>query len=96
MTEHRLTCQQLISFICDYLEGELPDEQKSSFDIHLERCPCCKNYLDSYQMTIRASKSACCDGADKPPKMPDALVQAILAAQRQQKPSDKCGDGNCC
>jgi anti-sigma factor RsiW len=95
MTDPHLTCQQLIAFICDYLEGQLPDGQKSSFQKHLECCPCCKNYLESYQQTIRASKAACCDGADRPPQMPDVMVQAILAAQKQQGPRGDSKD-SCC
>ncbi len=94
MSIPKMTCQQLIEFICDYLEGELPQDQCAHFEMHLERCPCCKNYLVSYQQTIQAGKKACCQG-ERPPSMPSELIQAIMAARHQQGPDASAGDCDC-
>ena len=95
MNSTHMTCKQLIEFICDYLEGELPSDQRRSFEKHLDRCPCCKNYLDSYRKTIAAGKKACCCEESAPPQMPPELVQAILAARNEQNPSETDPDCSC-
>ena len=43
-----MTCRELIDFIMEYLDGELPQEQRSVFEEHLKLCPPCLEYLESY------------------------------------------------
>lgn len=82
-----LTCKQLIGFIADYLDGTLPKRERSAFEKHLRVCPDCVNYLDSYQMTIRAGKAAIKPTNEPPPKsVPRKLVNAILAANPARRP----------
>jgi len=79
-----VTCRELYEFICEYLEGNLPEDQHAQFKAHLSNCPCCEQYLVSYRQTIRAAKSCLCDKSSKdaPPPMPDDLINAILAARK--------------
>ncbi len=72
-----LPCNEIISFLADYLDHELPAETLFEFERHLGVCPSCVAYLASYQETIKLAKSC---GSALPEKPPDALVQAILAA----------------
>lgn len=79
-----MTCQEMVDFLMAYLEGELPAQQRKTFDAHLGECPPCIAYLESYQETVRLGKAACQDpsgpvGDD----VPERLVQAILAARRE-------------
>jgi anti-sigma factor RsiW len=73
-----MTCRELVEFLNDYVDGDLPSEQRQRFDEHLGICPECRRYLDSYEKTIRASKSAAIDEVE----IPEKLVQAILAAKK--------------
>jgi len=82
MTDY-IKCSELIDFIADYLSGDLPAQERSEFDRHLQICPPCQVYLKTYQETIRLSRAAekgghCEDAADP---LPEDLVRAILAAR---------------
>ena len=76
-----MTCQELCEFLMQYLEGELPSRERESFAEHVEACPPCLAYLDTYRKTIELGRSISTQpGAALPDAVPDALVQAILCA----------------
>ena len=78
-----LTCRELIAFIHDYLEGELPEAERARFEEHLAVCPSCVAYLSSYEDTVRLAKTAYSDpDGPVPEDVPDELVSAILAARK--------------
>lgn len=76
-----MTCKELIEFIELYVAGDLPPESLLLFDQHLERCPDCVDYLDSYRKTIQYGRDTLLSdaGAQGSP-MPEDLVEAILAS----------------
>lgn len=70
-----MTCRELIEFIMDYLEGELPPEVRAHIEEHLHLCPPCVHFYQSYQITIRITRQL----APTPmPKSLDAKLQAML------------------
>ena len=73
-----MTCKEFVDFLWRYLDGELPDEERSVFDAHLAVCPACVRYLETYRETVRLSRDAALD----PAEAPEELVQAILDACR--------------
>jgi predicted anti-sigma-YlaC factor YlaD len=76
-----ITCRQLIDFIADYLAGELDVESGALFERHLEVCPSCLAYLDSYVVTMTITRHL--DDEDAPLEgIPEPLVQAILRRAR--------------
>jgi len=79
-----ITCQQVIDFIAEYLDGDLDAVQLHEFERHLAVCPSCVNYLRSYQTTVRLGKAAM-QGPDQPAAgpFPEGLVRAIAAARRR-------------
>ena len=78
-----MTCRELIDFLMQYLDGELPPERRVVFDGHLAVCDACRRYLATYREGVALGRSAC--GADPgdpvPAEVPEELVQAILAAR---------------
>jgi len=81
----RLTCRDLVEFMMDYLSNELPDDTRTIFERHLTACPHCVRYLKTYQPTLTLCREAFdVPDAEVPAEIPEALVQAILAAQRKQ------------
>jgi anti-sigma factor RsiW len=79
-----MTCRELTDFLADYLSGDLSAEQREAFDRHLSVCRHCRNYLASYEATIKLGKTALCASAEDEPvpaEVPDDLVKAILAAR---------------
>jgi anti-sigma factor RsiW len=76
-----LTCQELVEFLADYLSGELPDQHRAAFNGHLAECPPCVAYMKSYREAVRLGKLVVSDDGSVPPDVPEALVEAILAAR---------------
>jgi anti-sigma factor (TIGR02949 family) len=79
-----LTCRDLIEFLRAYLDGELPSELRRRFEDHLDACPPCLHYLDSYRETVSLAgeaSGACGAGEALPEDVPEELVRAILAAR---------------
>jgi predicted anti-sigma-YlaC factor YlaD len=78
-----ITCLEFEDFIVDYLDGELPERQKTVFELHLKICRECRDYLAAYRRTMEVSKRAI--QSDRPPNldtMPDDLIKAIRAARK--------------
>jgi anti-sigma factor RsiW len=53
MTERALTCQELVELVSDYLEGALPDEERTRFEAHLAGCRGCTNYVEQMRQSIK-------------------------------------------
>jgi len=79
-----LNCHELTEFLMAYLDGELPEAQRQEFRRHLEDCPPCMVYLETYEEAVRLGK-ACCKEPDEAvsEEVPEALVQAILRARER-------------
>jgi anti-sigma factor RsiW len=79
-----VTCQEIADFLMDYLDGALPEEQRTVFDEHLRECPDCVAYLQSYEMTVKAVQSTRIATEDlRQDEIPEDLVRAILAARNR-------------
>jgi hypothetical protein len=46
-----LTCREVIELLADYLEQSLAPETLAEFERHLDRCPPCIAYLNTYRKT---------------------------------------------
>jgi len=78
-----ITCQQFEDFILDYLEGDLPERQKTVFEIHLKVCRECREYLAAYRQTMDvATLVVRSDPSGVPETMPDDLIKAIREARK--------------
>jgi anti-sigma factor RsiW len=78
-----VTCREFADFMIDYLSGELPSAIRVRFDDHLRACKNCQRYLKCYEQSVRLGQCAFDDlDAVVPAEVPEALVQAILAARR--------------
>lgn len=80
-----MTCRELVDFLMAYLDGELPAAQREAFERHLSVCPSCVNYMATYKEAVRLGRQAMVHtDAPVPSTVPDALVQAVLAAARRR------------
>lgn len=52
-----ISCQQLIEYCLDYIEGDLPEGEQASFRRHLGQCPDCVTYFETYRRTPEVSRS---------------------------------------
>ncbi|MEO6259992.1 MAG: zf-HC2 domain-containing protein [Thermoanaerobaculia bacterium] len=74
--EPYITCREVIEFIIDYLDGELPSEDLRQFKRHLDVCPSCVAYLQNYEQTLRLARDS-----HEELDLPEGLVAAVLAAR---------------
>jgi anti-sigma factor RsiW len=80
-----MNCRDVVAFLMDYLDGELAPEVRQHFDAHLDECPDCVSYLDSYRETLRLTREVGAADAANPPEAPEALIQAILSARNRAR-----------
>ena len=76
-----MNCRDFYGFLDDYLDGSLDSRVTEAFARHIEQCPPCLVYLDTYRATIRVLEEA--EWADEPvdAAVPDDLISAILASR---------------
>jgi anti-sigma factor RsiW len=79
-----VTCREFVEFLLDYDAGALSAQQRAVFEAHMQECPPCIAYLETYRHAVRLGKVAFdASEEDLPDEVPDALVRAILAARRE-------------
>ena len=82
-----MNCKEVIGFLMEYLDDELSEEQRSSFESHLELCSACVAFIESYKQTLQLTQQLRFSEArekleDKVLEdVPHGLVDAILAAR---------------
>lgn len=76
-----ITCKEMIEFLMEYIDGELPPDRREAFERHLGGCPSCVRYLDTYKQTVQLGKQAFeYSNTPAPQDVPEGLVKAILAS----------------
>jgi anti-sigma factor RsiW len=51
-----MTCRELAELLADYLADELAEESRVTMRSHLEACPHCVHFVETYQLTIQISR----------------------------------------
>ncbi len=74
--QESLTCQQVTDAIIDYLTGDMPPATTALFHDHLQGCPDCLAFFNTYNSTVRATKSLSYD--DVPHEMRNRVRQFLL------------------
>ena len=77
-----LTCKEFIGALVDYLARELPASERDKMNLHLEICPDCVRYLESYDVTIKLGKKAMADDGEA--ALPDDFVNVVISATRKR------------
>ena len=76
-----LTCEDVITFLFEYLGSEITPERAAAFERHLALCPSCVAYLTTYRETIRLGREALRPADDRPDELAPELLRALLAAR---------------
>ena len=48
----RLTCQQVVELVTEYLDGVMEPRRRARFDTHLAGCDGCTAYLEQFRTTV--------------------------------------------
>ena len=51
------TCKQMTDLVFNYLNDKLSPNVKRDFQQHLQICPDCVNFLDTYKKTVSVTRS---------------------------------------
>ena len=71
-----LVCREFVELVTDYLEGALPDHERSRFEAHLAECDGCTAYLEDMRRLVGSLH-------DLPEPPPDPVTrEALLRAFR--------------
>lgn len=81
MSHHR--CQKIVDLLLEYLEGDLPDEERAHLERHFADCPPCLNFLETYKETGHICRCA----LEK--AMPAPVEEALMAHLRNQIQPDQ-------
>ncbi|MGH7856238.1 MAG: zf-HC2 domain-containing protein [Candidatus Binatia bacterium] len=76
-----LACGEVITFLFEFLEEEIPAERRNEFDRHLAICPSCRNYLASYRETLLLLRRERQLEEAEIPEMPQHLVEILVRAR---------------
>ena len=79
-----ITCREFIDFMMNYIDENMPVEQRMLFDQHLNGCDDCVDYLATYRQTV--SLSAAVYDPEWEPKVEEAPEDLILAILQSRKP----------
>ena len=79
MSAPYITCRELITFLGDYLAGELPPAKNAEFERHVAVCDSCVQYIATYQETIRMAHAAMTAPELRIDDVPEDLVRVVLS-----------------
>jgi Putative zinc-finger len=78
-----LTCERETALIADFLASNLSPGVLASFEKHLEDCPDCKAFLQTYKKTIEITRSFLdLQSAKAPPRKP--ALRAVNSRHRRK------------
>ena len=69
----RLTCQELVELVSDYLEDALSPSERARFEQHLDYCQGCVAYVEQIRETVRITGEQLREET-LPPEMREALL----------------------
>jgi ribosomal protein S17E len=66
------TCKQIAKLMADYLTDKLRPKVKEDFEKHLNLCPDCVNFFNTYKKTVQST--AILRAKEIPPKVRDNIL----------------------
>ena len=77
--ESEIECRQIAELLGDYLDGSLPDHTRQLIDFHVDGCPPCVAFINTYRGTIGATRKL------SDIKIPVELKKRLLAVLKSDK-----------
>jgi len=82
--QHRLsakTCKQITELMVDYLTDKLQPKVKEDFKKHLDICPDCVSFVNTYKKTVQST--ATLRSEEIPPKVRDNILSFLRGKLRR-------------
>ena len=77
--EDTLTCRRIADLLGEYFDGTLPTETRELIDWHIQNCPPCVAFVNTYRGTIDAAKTL--RATDIPPELKQRLHSVLRSRQ---------------
>ena len=77
---NEIECRQIAELLGDYLDGTLPSHLRQLIDFHIDDCPPCVAFVNTYRGTINAARKL----SDVP--IPSELKQRLLNVLKTRQP----------
>ena len=78
-----IECRQIAELLGDYLDGTLSGHLRELLEFHIDGCPPCVAFVNTYRGTIAATRTL----PETP--MPTELKKRLLRVLREQRGSEK-------
>ena len=78
-TPATIECRQIAELLGDYLDGSLPKHTRELLEWHIEGCPPCVAFVNTYRGTVHAAGKL--SDVEIPPELKQRLL-AVLRASR--------------
>jgi len=78
-----IECRQIADLLGDYLDGTLPKSTRELLEWHIEGCPPCVAFVNTYRGTINAATKL------REVEVPSELKKRLLAVLRSQRDSHR-------
>jgi len=75
-----IECRQIADLLGDYLDGTLPKRTRELLEWHIEGCPPCVAFVNTYRGTVNAA--ARLREAQIPPELKQRLLSVLRDARR--------------
>ena len=77
-----MSCREFEDFVQAYIDGELPERQRTVMERHMRLCRECREYLAAYKKAMEIGHSVLAGhGVSLPADVPEDLISAILEAR---------------
>jgi anti-sigma factor RsiW len=82
---HVARCDECVSLLVDYLEGDLPPERARALEIHLDLCPSCVAFVNTYKGTVNIARTL--QPEDIPPELTHRLIEFLRTEKQGSLPA---------
>ena len=76
---HVARCDECVELLVDYISGELPPDRARALEIHLDLCPPCVSFVNTYRDTVNIARTI------QPDDIPPELTQLLIDFLRKEK-----------
>ena len=78
-SQSEVACRQIAELLGDYLEGTLPKHTKELLEWHIDGCPPCVAFLNTYRGTVNATRAL--GDVEIPPELRKRLLAVLRTRQ---------------
>jgi anti-sigma factor RsiW len=79
-----IECRQIAELLGDYLDGSLPRETRELIDFHIDGCPPCVAFVNTYRGTMDATRKF--NDVSIPSELKKRLLAVLKSTQAPQRP----------